>query len=138
MPREEINEAGRLQIHTAIQEILRPYGFTETIEGCYTNCGWFLQTESEEFIVTAGQDRSGDVFTIRVGSKKAQMSDTDEHFPWPLSHLRGYLAGLNGQYEFKSSVEQLRWFGRHVNELLDSTLLNSEELNSWVTTQLWE
>lgn len=135
MPREEINDAGRLQIHTAIQEILRPCGFTEITEGSYSNCGWFFQAESDEFIVTAEQVRSGDVFTILVGSKKGGEPYADERFPWSLSHLRGYIDGLDGQYEFKSAVQQLGWFGKHVNELLDSTVLNSEELNSWATEQ---
>ena len=93
MLRKQITDTARLQLLTKIQEILRPYGFVETEDGNFSLGDRWFQIESDEFVVTAGQDRAGDVVGLCVGSKKRRIPRAYMRGPWSLSHLRGYLDG---------------------------------------------
>lgn len=121
----------RQLITATLQEVLRPYGFTETENSRGTMGGWFFQTESDEFIATAGQDRSGDGVGICVGSKKRRKPRAHLRGPWSLSHLRGYIDGNADHFMFNNVEDQIGWLQNNLQSILDTEFLNSDELNSW-------
>lgn len=51
--------------------------------------------------------------------------------PWSLSHLRGYLDGGQDHHIFGTVQEQFVWLEANIDRLLDTTFLNSDELNIW-------
>lgn len=93
--------------------------------------GWYVGWENSEFVLTASQDRSGDVLSICVGSKIRRRPRAHMRGPWSLGHLRGYLEETPGHYIFESVEDQIGWLEANLDRLLDTSFLNSDELNAW-------
>ena len=91
---------------------------------------WYAYFENDEFIVSVSQDRSG--FTsIELGSKNRIKPKARMRGPWSMSHLRGYLEGIDDHYKFGSIAEEASWLENNDKRLFDSSFLNSDELNKW-------
>ena len=131
MSRQLISESARLEILATVQEILRPYGFNESSEGCYAMGGWWFRAENDEFTVTVDQHRSGDAFAISVGSKSRPKPRAHMRGPWTLSHHRGFLDGNADHYLFSDSDAQTRWLKDNLDAILSTDFLNSDDLNKW-------
>ena len=121
----------RLEIKTALQRMFEQYGFANATTGDYTMGGWWFRMETDQFILTADQHRSGDVLGICVGSKIRRKPRAHMRGPWSLHHLRGYLDGASDHYRFDTPREQLDWLQANIKGLLDTSLLNSDDLNKW-------
>jgi len=121
----------RQLITATLKKVLHSYGFTETEDSNGSMGGWFFQTESDLFIVTAGQDRSGDGVGICVGSKKRRKPRAHMRGPWSLSHLRGYIDENADHFMFDNADDQIGWLKSNLQTILDTEFLNSDELNNW-------
>ena len=120
------------QIQSAINTILDPYGFVALPpQGPGSMGGWCAEYMSDEFRVYAAQDRSGDTIQICVGSRIRRKPRAHMRGPWSLSHMRGYLDGIPDHYLFGDIEEQIAWFRANLATLLQTSLLNSDELNQW-------
>ena len=91
---------------------------------------WNVYYESAEFILCISQDRGG-FASIELGSKKRIKPGARMRGPWPMSHLRGYLEGSKDYYTFSNVESEALWLECNQNQLFDSELLNSDELNNW-------
>lgn len=121
-------------IAAALDDLLRPLGFKQSRFGRPGGVGmgaWFVEFQADEFVVAVGQDRSGEMPHVEVGSKVRRKPRAHMRGPWSLSHLRGFRSGSPDHYLFSSVDEQLEWFKDHLDDLLDSTFLNSDDLNTW-------
>ncbi|HVW01375.1 MAG TPA: hypothetical protein VHB77_13575, partial [Planctomycetaceae bacterium] len=74
---------------------------------------------------------SDDAIHICVGSRIRPKPRAHMRGPWSLSHLRGYLDGNPGHFIFDDISEQIAWFRANIAKLLQTSLLNSDELNKW-------
>ncbi len=119
------------EVISLLEQILEPFRF----EQCDFSTGgmgaWSVRFETVEFVVSASQDRSDDVLGICIGSRIRSKPRAHLRGPWPLSHLRGFLDGILEHFRFKDSDEQLAWLAENVDRLLNSEVLNSDELNLW-------
>ncbi|MGZ0164694.1 MAG: hypothetical protein ACKVII_12280 [Planctomycetales bacterium] len=93
--------------------------------------GWYVGWENSEFVASASQDRSGDVLAICIGSRIRRRPRAQMRGPWSLSHLRGHLEGTPDHYIFESAEDQITWLESNLDRLLNSSFLNSDELNAW-------
>jgi len=118
-------------VASTVDSIVGQYGFDQTNAISSSMGGWCSQWENAEFIVQVSQDRSGDVVSICLGSKLRRRPRAHLRGPWSLGHLRGYLDEMANHFIFDQVNDQLVWFEQNVDRLLDSTMLNSDELNKW-------
>ena len=88
-----------------------------------------LRLENPEFWIEITRDRGG-YEDMSIGSKIRSRPRAHLRW-WPLGHLRGYLEGQKDQYTFSGLEDQARWLEENENRLLDSSFLNSRELNTW-------
>ena len=102
---------------------------TETTSGMMG--AWSARFENDEFVVVISQDRSGDAVGIGVGSKIRPRARAQMRGPIWLSALRGYIEGSPDHYLFSDVEEQLSWLADHLDQLLVTSFLNSDELNTW-------
>lgn len=122
------------EIQSALWEILQGRDFEQTsAQGPDRSAmgGWLTEFQSDEFIAQVSQDRTGDVVSICIGSNIRPKTGAHMRGPWSLSHLRGYLDGQLDHFRFENPDEQLTWLRNNLNVILDSDLLNSDELNAW-------
>ena len=127
MPQEDLQTI----ITSALQQMLEPHGFGRPHSEALTMNGWWFCTESDEFTVTAGQQRSGDGLRICIGSRIRRRPRAHMRGPWSLSHLRGFAEGSRDHYPFQDPAEQLAWMQANIDKLLNTRFLNSDELNTW-------
>lgn len=92
---------------------------------------WSVRWESVEFVVDLSRDRIGEMGWISIGSMLRRKPRSHRRGPWSLSHLRGYLDQQPDHYLFTGLREQLDWYRENEHRLLNSSLLNSDELNAW-------
>lgn len=118
-------------VGATVASVIEQYGFDQTGTASGLMGGWCVEWENTEFIVQAAQDRAGDAVGICVGSKLRRRPRAHMRGPWSLGHLRGYLDGTTNHFAFKLVDDQLVWFEQNIDRLLDSSLLNSDELNTW-------
>lgn len=119
------------ELTSLLKRILDPYQF-ELVESSTGGMGaWAVRFESVEFVVTASQDRSGEVPGICFGSRSRRKPRAQLRGPWSLSHLRGFIDGSLDHYRFTDANEQLGWLEENIDRVLCSEFLNSNELNSW-------
>jgi len=121
----------RQHITARLQEVLRTYGFTEYEDSSGSMGAWFFQTETDQVIVTAGQDRAGDGVEICVGAKKRRKPRAHLRGPWSLEQLRGYIEGNDDHFMFDNPDDQIGWLKNNIQSILDTEFLNSDELNNW-------
>lgn len=122
------------RIISTLECLLGQHGFAQLRlihPGEATMGAWLVDYQSDEFIVSAGQERSGEVPDVSVGSRFRRKPRAHMRGPWSLGHLRGFFEGRPDHYLFCSAEEQLDWLEKHLDVLLDSTLLNSDDLNAW-------
>ncbi|MFO7603291.1 MAG: hypothetical protein R6X06_05685 [Gammaproteobacteria bacterium] len=113
-----------------VQKLISGYGFHMVKHDKSAMGEWYVYFESAEFILGVDQDRGG--FTsIELGSKKRIRPRAHMRGPWSMSHLRGYLEGSKDHYKFPNIESEALWLESNQNQLFDSELLNSDELNKW-------
>jgi hypothetical protein len=114
-----------------LELLLAPAGIelTETRSG--TMGGWSARFENEEFIVVASQDRSGDSIGIGIGSKANRGASAQMRGPTWLSALRGYLEASPDHHLFSDVEEQLSWLADHLEQVLVTSFLDSDDLEEW-------
>jgi hypothetical protein len=125
------------EVRDALETLLAPQGFN--LDSCVgpdaTAMGaWYIEFRSPTLIVTASQDRTGDSTSICVGSLVRRAPRKQMRGPWSLSHLRGYFDNARIHHSFKSVSDQLAWLRAESNRILDSDMLNSDELNDWAVS----
>ena len=111
--------------------LLAPVGIELTNTSSGSMGAWLARFESDEFVVVMSQDRSGDAVGIGIGSKVRRRPHTQMRGPTWLSALRGYLEGSPDHYVFSNVEEQLSWLADRLDQLLVTSFLNSDELNTW-------
>ena len=121
----------RVVIANQLEVFLAPHGFEVAGAGAGGMGGWFKQFDSEEVIVLVGQDRSGEVVSISIGSKVRCRPKAQMRGPWSMGHLRGFIEGNCEHFLFHTFDDQLIWFKAHFDYLNDSTFLNSDLLKEW-------
>ena len=117
-----------------VRQFLRPlisrHGFTVASTGPSSMGDEEVQLDSEEFTVTINRDRGGSEWIV-VGSKVR---------PKARAPLRSYLlcrliAFRNGSephpVRHRGLKAEARWLVDHADLILDSALINSEELRLW-------
>jgi hypothetical protein len=119
------------RVRKLLAKVIRRYHLDLTNSATGPMGAWQVKLESSEFIVCAGRDRGDEVGGITVGSKIRRRPRAQMRGPWSLCHLRGYLDDMKDYYLFQGLEEQASWLEQNADELFDSTLLNSDDLNSW-------
>jgi hypothetical protein len=114
-----------------LELLLEPVGIELTDTRSGSMGAWSARFENDEFVVVTSQDRSGDAVGIGIGSKVRRRSRAQMRGPTWLSALRGYLEGSPDHYSFSNIEEQLSWLADHLDKLLVTSFLNSDELNTW-------
>lgn len=112
-----------------LELLLAPVGIELTGTSSGTMGAWSARFENDEFVVVASQDRSGDAVGIGI-APKARRWPQMRRLTW-VSGLRGYLEGSPGHYLFSNVEEQLSWLADHLDQLLVTSFLMSDELNTW-------
>lgn len=122
------------EIRDQLETLLTPQGFrlySFTAPDPNVMGGWYAEFRSTSLMVTASQDRTGDATSICVGSLERRAPGKQMRGPWSLSHLRGFFEKKSTHHLFDSVAGQLEWFREVLDRLLDSDMLNSDELNEW-------
>ena len=114
-----------------LERLLTPVGIELTDTRFGTMGAWLALFESDEFVVVMSQDRSGEPVGIGIGSKVRRRPRAQMRGPTWLSALRGYLEGVPDHYVFSNVEEELAWLAGHLDQLLITSFLNSDELNTW-------
>ena len=91
---------------------------------------WAYSADTDEFTIEIERDRGGHI-RIYVGSKVRRKPRAHMRGPWSLSHLRGYLDGNAEHFRYTDVDDQIRWLHDNIQSLLDTSFLNSDELNKW-------
>lgn len=121
------------RVTTAVMEVASKFGFSESRVFPPTSesmTAWAYYAETEEFRLDVERDRGGYV-GINVGSKVRRKPRAHMRGPWSLSHLRGFLEGHSDHFVFADIEEKIRWLEDNLESLLDTSFLNSDELNKW-------
>ena len=121
------------RVTSAVMRIASPYGFTES--GVYpptpsSMTAWAYSADTDEFTIEIERDRGGHI-GIYVGAKVRRKPRAHMRGPWSLSHLRGYLDGNAEHFRYTDVDDQIRWLQDNIQSLLDTSFLNSDELNEW-------
>lgn len=124
------------RVISAVMRIMEPRGFTQC--GVYpptssSMTAWAYYAETDEYKLEIERDRGGRI-GIHVGSKVRRKPRAHMRGPWSLSHLRGYLDGSVDHFIFADVDDQIRWLQDNIESILDTTVLNSDELNKWAVT----
>lgn len=90
--------------------------------------GAVVRLESDEFVVDIVRDRGQE--WIVVGTKVRR--EPHAHLQsWPLGHIVAYLDGAADPYGVCDLEREANWLADREEDILDSALINSEELNHW-------
>jgi hypothetical protein len=89
--------------------------------------GW-VRLVSDEFLVDILLDRGEE--WIEVGTK-IRPGPRKPLRRWPLGHVVAYLDGAADPYPISDLENETGWLARRADEILDSKLINSEELRRW-------
>jgi len=122
------------EICSKVKAMLEPRGFatkSASPPDARHMGGWLFEMESPEFLIVASQDRTDDVLGICLASKIRRKPSAPMRGPWSLGHLRAYIDGLRDHYRFANAADQLAWLETNLTCLLDTSLLNSDDLNEW-------
>ena len=122
------------KIRSSLEAILDPYDFElANAVGPDPNSmgGWYSEYQTSEFVATISQDRSNDAVSVCIGARIRVKSRAHMRGPWSLFHLRGFIDGSDDHYIFRSISDQFAWLRANLDRILQSNLLNSEELNQW-------
>ncbi len=119
------------EVVAKLELLLAPVGIELTRTSSGTMGGWSARFENDEFVVVTSQDRSGDAVGIGIASKMPRGAGAQTRGLTWLSALRGYLEGSPDHHLFSDVEEQLSWLADHLDQLLVSSLINSDELNTW-------
>ena len=89
--------------------------------------GW-VRLESATLVIDVIRDRG--VEWIEVAAKERPRPRARRR-PWPLGHVVAYLDGEAEPYPVSGLEIEAGWLTRRAAEILDPTLLNSDDLNRW-------
>jgi hypothetical protein len=104
-------------------------GFCVTAEGDQTDSfGACVQLSSSEFVVHVIRDRGQEWIT--VGSKIRPKPRAPLR-SWPLGSVVAFLDGRSDPYPVLDLATEARWLKQRASEILDSSVINSEELRTW-------
>jgi hypothetical protein len=120
-----------LYVSGLLRNIMHRRNLEITETGTSSMGGWHVTLQNLEFVVHVGQDRAGDIEFIAIGSRVRRKPRAQMRGPWSLSHLRGFLDGQRDHRLFHHIQEQSSWLEENENQLFDSSLLNSDDLNTW-------
>lgn len=122
------------EIRDELETLLAPRGFRlHSFTGPDQKAmgAWHIELRSPSVIVTASQDRTGDVMAVCVGTLARRAPLKQMRGPWPLSHLRGFLERKAAHHRFDGVSDQLDWLRQTLDRILDPEMLNSDQLNDW-------
>ena len=112
-------------------DIVSRYDFVVSTEETHGSMGeGHAVLENAEFWITIERDRGGSPEWIIVGPK-ARPRPGAHMRSWSLSHIRGFLDGLDDHYRFQNLEDQCAWFEENHEQVLDVDLLNSDSLQRW-------
>jgi hypothetical protein len=125
MPSEPLVE----RVRRFLGSFVTDRGYSVTAGDDQTNSfGAWVRLASDEFVACVIRDRGQEWIT--VGTKVRPKPRAPLRW-WPLGHLVAYLDGAVDPYPLSSLEIEAEWLTRRSGEILDSTLINSEELNQW-------
>jgi hypothetical protein len=127
------------KVRRLLGPLIKQRGFTIVAEGDQqSTVGACVQLHSSDFVVLVIRDRGQERMVVGTTTRPKPRAPIRS---WPLGHVVAFLDDQSDPYPVSNLTTEACWLKDRPDEILDASLLNSEELREWAvraSRRLWD